>query len=222
MFDDQKCRLIASLDEAHESYYRSEIFGGPSLYFHLKSLEAARAKSFQAFTEYVYATLAAWGMHRMGPGGAKMRAFDEFQSSVGDIWSLALRLQNKTPDKLNVSDWSDLRTVFCTIRCMASGASLVGNSKVMAHLLPNLIPPVDRQYTIKFLLRYAEIQNDLEREWERLRQMLTGFFYPIVDSSNFQMKAAEWLGQNERYKWDTSSLKIIDNLIIGLSRNTTT
>ncbi|MGH6869443.1 MAG: hypothetical protein ACREDA_11370, partial [Methylocella sp.] len=105
MFDDQKSQLLASLDGAHESYYRSEIFGGPSLYFHLKSLEAARAQALQAFTEYVYATLAAWGMHRMGPGGAKMCEFGEFQSSVGDIWPLVLLLQNKTPEKLNESDW---------------------------------------------------------------------------------------------------------------------
>ncbi len=217
MFDNQRSRLLAALDEAHHAYYRAEVFSGPSLYFHLKSLEAARAQDFERFAEYVYAVLPSWGMHRMG-GGPKMREFDEFHSSLRVVWPIALQLQEKTPSSLGESDWTSLRAVFCGIRCMATGTSLVGNSKVMAHLLPKLIPPVDREYTLNFLFRHSQITNGIEGEWKKLSQILDDFFYPVAQSPLFQLKAEEWLTQNNRFKWDTSALKIVDNLVIGFSK----
>lgn len=44
----------------------------------------------------------------------------------------------------------DLRDVFLNLKVMESNARLVGNSKALHHLLPELVPPVDRQYTVKF------------------------------------------------------------------------
>lgn len=217
MFESEQNRLLSTLDEAHQKYYQVEIFGGPSLHFHLKSLEAARAQDFERFAESVYAVLPSWGMHRMG-GGPKMREFAEFHSSLKAVWPIALQLQQKTPNNLGPSDRAALKEVFCGIRCMASSISLVGNSKVMAHLLSNLVPPVDREYTLSFLFRRTQIANDLQAEWNKLAQILEGFFYPVAQSQLFQSKAEKWLSQNHEFKWDTSPLKIIDNLVIGLSR----
>jgi hypothetical protein len=149
---------------------------------------------------------------------AKMREFDEFHASLRLIWPITLQLRDKEPSTLTEGDWDSLRKVFCGIRCMASGTSLVGNSKVMAHLPPQLMPPVDREYTLKFLFRHGQIANGIAVEWEKLVQILNGFFYPIAQSAIFQHKAEEWLTQNERFKWDTSALKIVDNLVIGLSK----
>jgi len=104
---------------------------------------------------------------------------------------------------------------------MASSASLVGNSKVMAHLLPDLIPPVDREYTLKFLFGNGQFKNGVEVEWKKLVQILEGFFYPAVQFPLFQSKAESWLVQNDRFKWDTSYLKILDNLVIGFSKMVT-
>lgn len=217
MFDDQQNRLLTALDAAHEAYYRAELFGGPSLHFHLKTLEAARAQDFERFVEYVYAVLPSWGMHRMG-GGPKMHEFSEFHSSMQAVWPIALSLWEKTPSTLTESDWDSLGTVFREIHCMASRTSLVGNSKVMAHLLPKLIPPVDREYTLNFLFRSGQITNGIQVEWKKLRKILEGFFYPVARSPLFQSKAEEWLTNSEQFKWDTSLLKIVDNLVIGLSK----
>jgi hypothetical protein len=220
MFDSQRNGLLNALDAAHDAYYQAATFGGPSLHFHLKSLKAARTQDFERFVEYAYAVLASWGMHRMGPGGSKMCEFDDYHVSLQSVWPVALRLQKKTPGNLDEVDWSNLKTVFCKIRCMASGTSLVGNSKVMAHLLPHLVPPVDREYTLKFLFRHGQIVNGIEGEWTKLKQILSGFFYPVAQSPVFQTKAEGWLTHVDQFKWDTSCLKIIDNLIIGLSKMT--
>jgi hypothetical protein len=218
MFETQRQQLLNSLEAAHDAYYRAEVFGGPSLHFHLRSLQTARVQEFDRFAEYVYAVLASWGMHRMGPGGSKMRDFAEFHESLRSVWPAALRLQAMTPSDLDDSDWTGLRAIFCGIRCMASGTSLVGNSKVMAHLLPNLVPPIDREYTLKFLFGHGQITNGIEVEWEKFKKILSGFFYPVLQSESFKSRAEQWIQQPDIFKWDTSPLKVVDNLIIGLSK----
>lgn len=215
-FEDHRTRILKSLDKAHSAFHKAQIFTGPSVHFHLKSLAAAHEQNCERFAECVYATLASWGMHRMGPGGSKMRAFDDFSSSLQVVWPTAMLLRQKTPANLNENDWANLERIFREIHCMASGTMLVGNSKVMAHLLPNLIPPVDRAYTLKFLFKHGRIKNGAQSEWETLRKVLEGFFYPVVLSPIFQKKAQEWLAQDNPL--DTSELKILDNLLIGFLR----
>src|SRR5262249_12860748 len=129
MFDTHKERLMRSLDVAHTAYYRAGTFGGPSLYFHLRALEAGKSDDLDQFTEPVYALLAAWGMHRMGRGGSKMLEFEDFHASMKPLWPTVLSLQHADPDELGESGWRDLGQVFRGIRCMATGTSLVGNSK---------------------------------------------------------------------------------------------
>jgi hypothetical protein len=215
MLDLKRNMLLDNLDLFHRAYYDAETFHGPSLYFHLKSLRAARDHDLDHFSEYAYAMLTAWGMHRMGQGGSKMRYFDEFRCSLTEVWDEVLTLQMKTPSTLDGQDWEALKKVFCGIRVMASATSLVGNSKVMAHAIPFLVPPIDREYTLKFLCGRGEIKNGLEGEWTRLREILSGFFYPLHGSETFSHKATEWKNQADVFRWDTSDLKILDNLIIG-------
>ena len=219
-FDSHREQLLQAIEMAHAAYYRSEVFGGPSLYFHHRALHASKQGNFDQFAESVYALLAAWGMHRMGRGGSKMREFDDFQASLKPLWATVLTLQKASPDSLNQEDgWRDLRNIFIGIRCMASGTSLVGNSKVMAHALPNLVPPVDREYTLTFLFGHGQIINGLDIEWQKLQSMLRGFFYPVLHSEAFRSRAGQWARQTEMFKWDTSPLKIVDNLIIGFLRH---
>jgi hypothetical protein len=219
MFEKEREDLLQSLDAAHEAYYEAGVFRGPSLYFHLRALDAGKARDLPRFTESVYALLAAWGMHRMGRGGSKMCEFDQFRASLQAVWPAILSLQEATPSSLDETGWRHLCQVFGDIQCMETATLLVGNSKVLAHALPNLIPPIDREYTLRLLFRSTNITNGSAREWKKLRDILEGFFYPVVHSKAFQAKATKWLGEPSRFKWDTSSLKIADNLVIGLAKS---
>jgi hypothetical protein len=220
MFDSHRERLVEALDAAHAAYYQAAVFGGPSLYFHRKALDAGKEGDFDRFVDSVYALLAAWGMHRMGRGGSKMREFDEFQASLKPVWPLVLRLQQVPPENLGETDWRELRKIFTAIRCMASGTSLVGNSKVMAHAIPNLVPPIDREYTLKFLFGRGNITNDIDAEWAKLQTILRHFFHPMLQSEVFKSKSHDWMERLDEFKWDTSPLKIVDNLVIGFSKHT--
>lgn len=216
-FQDQREELVRLHEEAHGAYYDSAIFGGPSLYFHQKALLAAES-DFPRFADLVYAVLASWGMHRMGRGGSKMREFADFNASMTAVWDIVIALRQATPESMDEAGWRDLRRVFVGIRCMATGTSLVGNSKVLAHALPRLVPPVDREYTMNFLFGSAYIDNDIEREWEILQKILCEFFYPVARDRRLQSKLQHWLQSSHLYPWDTSPLKIVDNLVIGFSK----
>jgi hypothetical protein len=208
-------RLV--LDNArmyHDAYYAVPTFGGPSLHFHRRALAAPAEPLTRSALEYVYATLASWGMHRMG-GGAQMLPFEDFEESISALSPWMPRLSTATPASMTDEAWAAFEQVFCGIRVMASKTSLVGNSKVMAHLLPHLVPPIDREYTLVFLRGNKNINNDVRGEWALLRELLEGFFYPVARDPAFAATAASWVADQRRYAWDTSLLKVIDNLVIG-------
>lgn len=220
MHVEKRILLLNNLNKAHKAFYESEMFSGPSLYFHIKSLDASIRKERKEFIEYTYAMLASWGMHRMGKGGSKMRDFEEYNESINIIWDSVIKLQGKYPENLSESDWHTLKDIFIGIKVMASKTSLVGNSKVMAHALPKLVPPVDREHTLNFLFGKTDIKNDIEKEWKLLQDILIHFFYPILENEEYINFAEKWITENKsQYKWDTSLLKIIDNIIIGYHRN---
>jgi len=216
VFETSKEALLSNLQAAHDSYYNVRVFTGPTLYFHERAL-ATRDKLDQ-FPELCYALLVSWGMHRLGPDGPKMVDFPEFRQSLKVVWPKVRSLRSAYPANVGEENWGVLRDIFNELRCMRSDCRLVGNSKVMAHLFPNLIPPIDRRYTLKFLLGTTTISRGCEKEWLRLRQCLEEFFYPISLDSRFRSKVTEWQANKAIFQWDTSELKTIDNLLIGIAK----
>lgn len=85
----------------------------------------------------------------------------------------------------------------------------------MAHLLPNLIPPIDRQYTMIYLKGNKNINNGKEKEWKLFKGLIINFFNPIAADKSFLKYSKELLKNKSKYEWDTSIPKIIDNIIVG-------
>jgi hypothetical protein len=207
--------LTDHADAHHARYYESKTFGGPSLYFHLQALRA-EGGDFHHRLEYIYAVLASWGMHRMAKGkGAKMRSFEEFEASVSPLQQKIGEGRKLNHTEMTEEGWSLLEEIFKSIKVMASGTSLVGNSKVMAHLMPNIVPPIDREYTLKFLKGNGDIRNDPDDEWSQMRSIIERLFIPVASVETFKQRASTWMADKEKFPWDTSIFKIIDNLIIG-------
>ena len=49
-----------------------------------------------------------------------------------------------------------------------------------------------------------------------MREIIENFFIPIAKDSNFDSKANGWIKKQSEFPWDTSILKVIDNLVIGI------
>ena len=207
--------ILLSSDEYHDAYYSSGIFGGPSLHFHRRALGLAGAVTEPSQIELTYAALTSWGMHRMGASGSKMQSFGAFEQSIASVRDDIQSLRGLLPEELSPSSWLALERVFKGIKVMSSGTTIVGNSKVMAHLLPALVAPLDRQYTMNYLFGNTMFQNGLDREWCLIRKIHAEFYYHIANDEGIQRKAQIWMAQPDRFPWDTSILKIIDNLVIG-------
>ena len=213
-YEEQVRDILANAEKYHQAYYEAETFRGPSLYFHHRALET-RNRPDLAHLEYVYATLSAWGMHRMGKGGSKMQPFDTFRQSIEPLIDSITKAQGFHFKEMTDQKWSVLKEIFQGINVMASGTSLVGNSKVMHHMLPNIVSPIDREYTLWYLRGNTNIKNELASEWLLMKGIILDFFIPVASNEGFLDKATKWMERKIQYPWDTSLLKVIDNLVIG-------
>ena len=211
--------ILTNAEKYHQAYYEAETFRGPSLYFHHRALET-RDKPNVAHLEYVYATLSAWGMHRMGKGGSKMQPFDTFCQSIEPLLDSITRAQSFHFKEMTDKNWSVLKKIFQGINVMASGTMLVGNSKVMHHILPNIVPPIDREYTLWYLRGNTNIKNEMDSEWRLMKGIILDFFIPVASNEGFLYKATKWIEKKAEFPWDTSILKVIDNLVIGSKKAT--
>ena len=205
--------VLENADSFYAAYHRAATFSGPSLHFHQRALETRHSPASLTHLEHVYATLASWGMHRMGRGGSKMCAFEDFRVSVEGLEKRINRAQALVPGVIDETDWKVLKEIFLGLRIMASKTLLVGNSKVMHHMIPNVIPPIDREYTLRYLCGRTMFANDPETEWDVMRSLIEGFFIPVATDVGFAAKAKGWMSAG--HPWDTSVMKIIDNLLIG-------
>ena len=137
------------------SYEQFVSFGGPCVYFHQQCLRAgADAFLSDRHVEMLYATLTAWGMHRMGDAKTKLVSWDQFSASLLKHKALLEPLRGQRMMDLSEAEYLEavnrLRTPYFALKVSISEASIVANSKTLFHVLPELIPPIDRQYTWRF------------------------------------------------------------------------
>ena len=186
-------------------------FGGPSIYFHQQALIECE-KDFLSLRhlEMIYATLAAWGMHRMGKTKTKMLDFETFKSSIINLKDELTKLK-----KLRIEDYQSeptellqaLQDLCFSIRVSISNSKIVGNSKALAHILPNLVPPVDRQYSIRFFAeRLANFKGiDEEKEF---------YLHILKRCYEFSRLLKENSGITVDKRFNSSIPKISDNMLM--------
>jgi hypothetical protein len=114
----------------------------------------ASALADERLLELIYAVLPAWGMHRMGKQAAKVGDFARIveslraqRAALEQLWPL--RITTLAPD--DVGEAAQL--AWQVIRAAGVGTSatqIVAGSKFLHHLLPDLVPPIDREYTFSF------------------------------------------------------------------------
>jgi hypothetical protein len=120
----------------------------------------------------------------MGKGGSKMQSFDTFHRSIEPFKDKIAEAQNYDLRQMNDHKWILLKEIFKGINVMASGTSLVSNSKVMHHMLPNIVPPIDREYILWYLRGNTNIKNDLENEWQHMQDIMQISLYPLLLTEN--------------------------------------
>ncbi|MBN1364563.1 MAG: hypothetical protein JW976_07150 [Syntrophaceae bacterium] len=204
-------------------------FGGPSIYFHVQAIREQETSFLSdRHIEMIYATLASWGMHRMGDPEetkAKMVEFADFKRSIikksEDFQKFyKLRMDSCTLDQYE-KHIDSLKNIYFALKVSISDATIVAHSKTLAHILPNLIPPIDRQYTIRFFTqdnkdfftksgnyRLVYLPQKIDAQFDAFKKYACKM-KAIFDSCDNQ------LFEIDKNTFNTSYPKIIDNLIMA-------
>ena len=201
----------------------------PDIYFYTTIVKRVRKEHLNSllddekFIGYIYACLVCWGMRR---GTAKLEKFSNFNECIqrqktGIVEMSDYKLSTlKDEEKKIVTE--ELIKLYLglagksntikekRIRVMYSEAQLVGVSKTMHFLLPDLVPPVDREYTLNF---FYDSKNYSEKiAYKKYSEIFDHYWY-ICNKRELTKKDLK-----EERPLDTSVPKLIDNAIIGYIR----
>lgn len=217
-------QLITRFDEFIETFNNAveadRTFGGPSLYFHCRCITEyhqvplVEKLADSRFTELIYAVLASWGMHRMGDTSTKLHNYAHFREQIlgqrDHLIALeALRIRDLTEDTMEAvlrrtGDMLD------QMRISKSDSHLVATTKVLHHILPDLIPPIDRNYTLRFFGLTTMLPS--QKTARSIFTELFPCFAQVAKAIPSQIQGYVRLGQEN---WHTSFTKVIDSAIVG-------
>lgn len=208
--------LCATFTECLDRFEVASRFTGPSRYFHQKTIAIRSTHGSistlfddERFLEYLYATLTAWGLHRMGPGNTRLQELEAIQTSfkahAAAIDQLAgLSLGACAEGQVQVVARA-LWNVVASLQVSVADARIVANSKALHHVLPDLVPPMDREYTFSFFYGRPTLSID---EGEAFREM-------FCHLDRIARRNLSHIGSRVGHGWHTGHSKVVDNAIVG-------
>lgn len=211
-------RLQAGFPRYLQAFASAELFSGPSVYFHRRTLDclkvhrsAVDAVRDDRYLEALYAKLMAWGLHRMGPTNAKLIEFADFCRILRRNADLIGELE-----PYSISNFNDLTVEQMTrkvcglvsgVRVSRARTFLVSSSKALHHVLPTLVPPIDNECTLSFFPHSVILYGNNDEE---VLRTIFPYFHEVA------MTRASLIRRSiGRGLMNTSETKIIDNAIVG-------
>lgn len=164
------------------------------------------------FYKKIYDTLEKWNMNQRA---AKLTDLDSLQKSIiayrtdlVELHKYKLYFLQSITDELGHKIIELLSHVFCNLKVMETKRRLVGVSKTLHFLIPDLVMPIDGKYTMRCLYGYNRNAESPEKEFKIFKDIFIKYF---------QIARKLDLTQNDvdGEKWNTSVPKLIDNACIG-------
>jgi hypothetical protein len=206
--------LISNFKTFLEAYDRNCPFTkNGQLKYHIETIRHRRnfgsaegALKDESFQKSLYRTLTAWGI---GSRRSILRPFPHFvealQAKAAEIQELdGLAIDQADLDISRVAD--KLARLIQSLDIVSNKVRIVPGSKALHHVLPELVVPIDREYTQKRFFEWSDyrLQNSSEQ--------------CFIDAFNTFVKIARATNpaQYIRDGWHTSRTKVIDNAVVGL------
>ena len=193
-----------------------DLFTGPAKYFPEEALKSCKEDFLgDRHIEMIYATLAAWGMHRLGEKGAEMPDYKCFKCRIlnckKEIEELrGERIERISKDRLDTIVEKLENLVFREIIASGTDSHLVASTKTLAHILPDLVPPMDRHYTAKYFGK--SMQNPDQQK--KMFKFVMNALWSVYQDEEVRKKA---LAYNKNHP-SVSLPKLFDNAIIQIRR----
>jgi len=211
----------------------SKDFGGPSIYFHIQAIKEQETNFIsERHIEMIYATLAAWGMHKMGDPDytkTKMINYSEFKKSILIHGEELRRLRHIVMHQVSLKDYKDyidnLEQIYHNLKVSISESTIVANSKTLAHILPQLVPPIDRQYTVRFFTQEYKSFFTKKGKYKSV-YLPKGISEQFADFKKYCClikalfdKCKHQIFTIDKESFNTSYPKIMDNLIMAFVKD---
>lgn len=162
------------------------------------------------FCNLIYDTLEKWNMNQRG---AQLTSIENFKRSLSEnkhdlieVYKHKLHLIDK--ERIPQKMIELLKTLFCNLRVMESKRRIVGVSKTLHFLIPDLVMPIDGKFTMLYFYGYNKYSDKDEIEFKTFKDI---FVNTIEITSRLNLKELDVDGKG----WNTSIPKLIDNVIIG-------
>ncbi len=216
--------LDRQVDELCKNFeaYLAEFNGAPpftdvQVSYHIVTLDlreklggVANSVDSDAYLHSLYSTLEAWGMNwgRDGDKGPKMQEYDTFAASVRKYKGGISALEGVGLAQIDADVTRKLWRIIGGMQLSQRQSQTVTGAKALHHLLPQLLPPVDREYTQPFF-HYDDMQFQYNQE--TAFALMLEYFARIAQ----RVDLGRYVGTA---RWATSESKLIDNAIIGFCR----
>ena len=128
--------------------------------------------------------------------------------------------------ELSVDDYSEIveaqvRPAYYALDLTESNATVVTNAKALHHLVSDLIPPIDRQYTIRFFTQSQDRWFDSNGKFRviqlpaALDAQFRLFRRTCVDFKQLADGVDPALFDRQRCEYGVSPIKALDNAIVN-------
>jgi hypothetical protein len=203
--------LIDDFDQYVEIYDRSPFKRTGQYEFHRQTIDRRTAVGSveaavhdEQFLGLLYKTLPRWGI---GMRASVLVSFTEFRSTLESHLGQLVELEPLTIESLTENVQSTIGAIdflISDLHVVDNRARIVAGTKALHHLLPNLVPPMDRQFTGAF---FGWSTLDPQNNQTVILNEAFGAFVEIAGVT----RPSRLVGAG----WRTSSTKVLDNALIG-------
>jgi len=208
-----KDRFMRYVDQYNERY-RSET---ESKELYLSAIgKYRRARDYAdllqdtSYVTLVHRTLDSWDLNKRG---ARLTDLHTFERSIHENAKLLISMSRYRMERLNKSEqgvlFNNLWLLFNNLAVMDTRSRIVGVSKALHFLLPDLVMPIDRRYILSLLyLQQTRYSKEVKKEFSDFKDIFSEYVR-LAQHINLSEDDVDNIG------WNTSVPKIIDNAIIG-------
>ena len=149
----------------------------------------------------------------MNQRGAQLTSVEKLRESIRSHRSILRslyfdKLYTIVDPQIDASISKRLHDLFCGLQVMESRRRIVGVSKTIHFLLPDLVIPIDGAYTLPYFFGYNKYDTSDESEFYT-------FEYIFQETYKIARRLNLTNADVNSNKWNTSVPKLIDDAIIG-------
>jgi len=166
---------------------------------------AAAAVTDEQFQRALYKTLRAWGI---GVRGSRLKPFDDFAAILSRLKEVVAPFETANIDDQRLDVGATIDTLWrlqSQLPIVENAATLVPVTKALHHVLPELVVPMDREYTQIF---FGWHNPQFQYGQRTCFAEAFGAFVHIARAVN----PSQYVNKG----WNSSRTKVLDNALVGL------